>query len=317
MFDLAFRPQLGEPKGTIKMSAHGKPVAVQVFAAPRAFIGPFDLADCNEVICVNLKDLAPDLEREVHGVLGMDVLRKHVVQIDFDEGRIAFLNNEQENRQDWGQEFPITYNRMRLPQIKLAVGDQPEQGFFLDTGCDASGAMAKDSFRLAVAQGKLKPVDTSMSTFGGVVKLRQVRTSRVTAGPFEYHGLIFMEAGANFLGLGFLSRHAVTFDFPHDRLYLKKGKSFDAPDEAGMCGVSLARSEGHTVVSAVYKGEPAAKAGIRVGDVILTLQGRNVATYERWEIRDLLRSGHGKKVTMTIQHGRRIRDVVVVLERQL
>lgn len=317
IFDLAFRPQLGGPKGKRSISVAGKPAVVQVFAAPRAFIGPFNLADCNEVLCTNLSGLTQNLGREVHGVLGMDALRNHVVQIDFDEGRITFLEDGPGSRPDWGQELPITYNRMRLPQMKLAVGGRPEQDFIIDTGCDTSGAMIESSFRLAIAQDGLKPVDTSMVTFAGIVKSRQIRSGRVTAGPFDYQGLIFAEAKANLLGLDFLSRHVVTLDFPHDRLYFKKSKSFDKPDEAGMCSVSLMWRDERLVVMGVYERCPAAKAGIRVGDVILKLQGRDASTYAMWEIRDLLRSGRGKEVTMTIQHGRRVKDLVVVLERQV
>lgn len=318
MLDLAFRDQLGEPKGKQRaFTPLRKPVVMQVFAAPPVHVGPFNLADYNEVLCADLnRRLAKPLGREVHGILGVDFLKKHVVQIEFDEGRIAFLDNGQEDRRDWGQEFPITY-RGKVPQMRLSVGGQPEQDFGTDTGCSASGALTKDCFRLAVTQGHLKPVDTSMVTGAGVVRSRQVRTGRVAAGPFEYQGLIFTEAKLNLLGLDFLSRHVVTFDFPRDRLYLKKGKSFGRPDEAGMCGVDLVRSEGRTVVSAVYKGRPAAKAGIQAGDIILKLDGRDVNTYEMWEIRDLLRSAHGKEITMTIQRGGEIRDVQVVLERQV
>jgi len=317
IFDVAFQPELGQAKRPLKAATAGKPIVMQVFAAPHAFIGPFDLAECNEVVCTNFKALAPNLGREVHGVLGMDFLKKHVIQIDFDEGRMAFLDDQAHDRRVWGQEFLITYNRMKAPQMKVSVEGQPERDFVLDTGSDTSGAMATDSFRLAVAQGGLKPVDTSMNTVTGVVKSRQVRTGRVTLGQFEYRGLIFTEGNSDRLGLGLLSRHVVTFDFSHDRLYLKKGKNFDKRDEAGMCGVSLTRPEGRTVVSAVYKGEPAAKAGIKVADVLLKLQGRDASTYQMWEIRDLLRSGPGKEITVTIQRGDEIKDVVVVLERQL
>jgi hypothetical protein len=317
IFDLTFRSQLGEPKGKRRVSVAGKPAVMQVFAAPSAFIGPFNLADGSEVVCTSLSGLAPNLGREVRGILGMDVLKNHVIQIDFDEGRIAFLDDVPENQRDWGQAFPITYNRMKLPQMKLTVGGQPEQDFVIDTGCDADGTLEKDSFRRAVAQGSLKPVDTSSITVAGIVKSRQTRVGRVTAGPFEYQGLILTEARGNLLGLDFLSRHVVTLDFPHDRLYLRKGKSFDKPDEAGMCGVSLVRSEGHVVVTGVDEGRPAARAGLKVGDVILRLQDRDASTYQMWEIRDLLRSGPGKEITMTIQRGRKIKDVVVVLERQI
>jgi hypothetical protein len=254
---------------------------------------------------------------KLHGILGMDVLKNHVIQIDFDAGRIAFLDDVPESQRDGGEAFAITYNRMKMPQMKLAVGDQPPQDFAVDTGCQASGTLEIDGFRRAVALNSLKPVDTLASTVTGVVKSRQIRTGRVTAGPLEYQGLIFSEAGGNFLGLDFLSRHVVTFDFAHGKLYLKKGKSFDKPDEAGMCGVSLERSEGQLVVMGVYEGCPAAKAGIRVGDVILKLQGRDASVYEMWEIRDLLRSGPGKEVAMTLQRGKKTLDVVVVLERQI
>jgi hypothetical protein len=319
VLDLTFRPQLGEPKGRQRASTpSGKPVVMQVFPAPFARVGAFNLRDCNEVVCADLnKRLAQPLGREVHGILGMSFLRKHVLQIDFDEGRITFLDSGDADRQDWGEEFPLTYRKNGVPQIKLSVGGQPEQEFGIDTGYDASGLMAKDSFRCAVAQGRLKPVNTSTVGLTGVVKSRQIRVGRVTAGPFEYRGLVFTEAQVNLLGLDFLSRHVVTFDFLHDRLYLKKGRSFDKPDEAGMCGVSLERRAGHTVVTGVYKRRPAARAGIKVGDVILRLQGRDANTYPMWEIRDLLRSGHGKGITMVVQRGRNIKEVAVVLEREI
>jgi hypothetical protein len=317
ILDVSFRPQLGEPRGRGRVSGLGNPMTAQFFAAPHGSTGPFNLADCSQVACADLKGFAQVMGREVSGVLGMDVLKKHILRIDFDEGRIALLDNEQGDRQMWGLEFPITYNPMKMPQIRLVVDGQLEQDFIVDTGCETSGALTKDSFRLVVAKGHLKPVDTSMAAFAGVVESGQVRVDRVTAGPFEYHGLIFSEAKGSLLGLGFLSRHVVTFDFPHDRLYLKRAKGFDTPDEAGMCGVSIVRSEGRTVVSEVYKNEAAAKAGIQVGDVILKLNGQDVNAYERWEIRDLMRSGHGKEITITIQRGDEMKDVKVVLERQL
>jgi C-terminal processing protease CtpA/Prc len=70
-------------------------------------------------------------------------------------------------------------------------------------------------------------------------------------------------------------------------------------------------------VHTVYEGEPAAKAGIKAGDVILRLQGRDAGTYPIWDIRDLLRSGNGKAITMTIQRSNDVMDITVVLERQI
>ena len=175
ILDFSLRTQLGEPTGKRKISSAGNPMAVDVFAAPDAFVGAFSLADCEEVMCGDLTGFARIVGRETHGVLGMDVLKRHVIQIDFDEGRIAFLDNEQAERGDWGQEFSITYNGMKMPQMKLAIGGRPEQDFIVDTGCETSGALAKDNFRLAVAEDGIKPADTSMFTATGTVKSRQTR----------------------------------------------------------------------------------------------------------------------------------------------
>ncbi len=317
IFDLSFRAQLGEPKRAIRMLSAGNPVVTQMFAAPRAFVGPFNIAECNEVMCAGLRNLAPILGREVHGMLGMDILKGHVVQIDFDEGRLAFLDDRQGDRPNWGQEFPITYDRMRLPQMKVSIEGRAEQDFTIDTGHGGSGTLEKSLFASVVADGNLKTTETAVATLGGTSKTSDVRLHRLTVGPLEYRSIIFTEGNGNQLGSDFLSRHVVTFDFLHDKLYLKKGKSFDRPDETGMCGVSLVRPDGQTVVYAVYEGCPAAKAGIKAGDVILKLQGRDAATYRMWEIRELFRSGDGKEITLTIRRAGETIDVSLRLERSV
>ncbi|MBN1360749.1 MAG: PDZ domain-containing protein [Sedimentisphaerales bacterium] len=317
IFDLSFRPQLGAPGPMTGMSTLRGRAAVQVFVAPRAFVGPFNIADCNEVRCANLSRFTLSIGRDVPGVLGMDMLKSHVVRVDFDRGRMAFFDDVQQDRREWGEEFPLTYNDNGIPLVRLAVGDLGEHDFAIDTGYAASGTLAEDIFARVVAATGAQSAPTATLTAAGTVESRQCRAGLLKLGLFEYKNLVFDEASGTVVGLGFLSRHTVTFDFPNDKLYLKEAKRFGAYDEVGMCGVSLIRSEAKTVVHRVWEGEPAAKAGIKAGDVILKLQGRDANTYTMWEIGQLCRSGHGKEITLTIQHGSEVRDVVVVLERQI
>jgi len=78
-----------------------------------------------------------------------------------------------------------------------------------------------------------------------------------------YKDIIFSEDSRSHLGLGIWSRHKVTFDFPHNKMYLKKSRQFDKVEEADMSGLHLLRIENKTVVYSVDVNSPAQKVGIK------------------------------------------------------
>jgi hypothetical protein len=51
-------------------------------------------------------------------------------------------------------------------------------------------------------------------------------------GDFKVNNPFVGESQSNMLGLSFLARFQVTMDFPRAKMYLKKGKPFDGPDQA-------------------------------------------------------------------------------------
>jgi hypothetical protein len=57
------------------------------------------------------------------------------------------------------------------------------------------------------------------------------------------------------LGLSFLSRHIVTFDFPNGRVYFEKGKEYKKVDETDMSGLHLLRISNETFVYSVDEGD--------------------------------------------------------------
>jgi membrane-associated protease RseP (regulator of RpoE activity) len=68
------------------------------------------------------------------------------------------------------------------------------------------------------------------------------------------------------------------------------------------------------VVHEVVPGTPAAEAGIRPGDVILSINGQRVGPYGHTKIRDLISgAGAGASVKVTCRRGEETRTVEVVL----
>ncbi len=114
------------------------------------------------------------------------------------------------------------------------------------------------------------------------------------------------------LGLRFWERYSVTFDFPNHLIYLKPSKTFALPDPIGLSGINTLRIGGRVVIDRIDEGSPAAKARIRVKDVVLRIDGQDLATMRLHAFRLRLCEG-GKTVRLSIRRGDRTLDVPVVL----
>jgi hypothetical protein len=189
--------------------------------------------------------------------------------------------------------------------------------FWIDTGANSTGGLSSDIFDQILSEKKLKTSEMLFTTASGVIRKRECRFNSLSVGPFEYEQLIFSEANWSYLGLLFLSRHIVTFDFPNSRIYLKKSKEFTKVDETDMSGLHLLRISGNIVVYSVDEGSPAQKAGISSKDIILKVGEKDVSKYDMWELRRLLMSTDGHKIMMTIKQGDDVKDVSFLLKKKI
>jgi predicted aspartyl protease len=317
VFDTSFKNELGGVKKVVRMLTAGIPTRAQVFEAPEAFLGPLNLKDCGVVTSIDLQMLQSVLGRKVSGLIGMNFLKKHVVQIDFDKGTLSFLQPLQKQHSRWGNELPISYDTLGLPQITGNILDGIKADFTIDTGHNSSGALDNKIFDEIFFTKEIKTSEALVATASGNVKIREARIDNLFIESFEYRDLIFGEGNWCYLGLSFLSRHIVTFDFPNNKIYLKKGKEFNKVDETDMSGLHLLRISNKTVVYSVDEGSPAQKAGIKANDVILKVGDKDANTIGIFELRRFLMSGDKRNITMTIKRVDDVKDISFLLKKKI
>ena len=321
MFDISFRQALGKAKRVSKGITSKGAASFEVFDAPKAFLGPLNMQDCGEVLCIDFSMLTMVAGKKISGIIGMDFLKKYVIQIDFDTGKMLFLKTAGDNNSHWHTSLPITYSPTGIPQIKANILDgiriDFSEDFVIDTGANTAGSLSRRIFYEIVAKRKLKVAEEIYETASGTMRKKIIRVSDIQIGPLYYKNLIFSEGIWSFLGLEFLSRHLVAFDFPGNRFYLKKGEDFDKVDESDMSGLHLLSVSNEIIVYSVDRGSPAQKAGMRANDVIIRINGRDSDAYEIQEIRQLLKSGDGYKIAMTIKRGDEIKKVSFQLETRI
>ena len=329
VFDVSLKDKLGKrvlwpKKGR---AAHGEPIKVEYFRAPQAQLGPLSLKGSVLVAVTDLKQLSPHLTEKAQGIIGMDFLKKYVVQIDFDEARVSFLKAETDvdllsflrpkknEHPEWGEPVRIQYEFFcELPHVKGRIHDGISVSFMVDTGwSDALCLLDSRIFKKVRRETELELLARRTTVAGQTSsKIKAAIVEALSVGSYKHQDVIFRQGNDSILGLPFLSRHLVTFDFPNRRLYLKKGRRFDKPSDFSFepydLGFHLRRQRGNIFVCSVDPNGPAHARGIRQDDIVLTVNDQDVTSYSMAKLYALISQAETEDFVIAMKRGDEIKD---------
>ncbi|MHC4546377.1 MAG: retropepsin-like aspartic protease [Planctomycetota bacterium] len=144
-FDTSLKHELGEVTKVEKGLTAGSRIVAEFYDAPEVFLGLINLQDCGEVACLDLKMVSLVLGKQISGLLGMNFLKKYIVQIDYDNGTLLFLQPRQKRHSGWGNELSISYNSLGIPTITGNIYDSIKVDFRIDTGANSTGGLSNYS----------------------------------------------------------------------------------------------------------------------------------------------------------------------------
>lgn len=318
LYDRSLRPFLGEPRKKLAASTPQGEETAEQFDSPKTRLGRLSLYTERPVGCVDLQDLNRLSGHAMEGCIGIAMLYQHVVHIDFDAGKLTFLKHVPE---DAGEPLALTWWGA-LPAIKVDISGYGNENFLIDTGfcTDDAGSVrpelaAKLEKKELVESLELKGYSRDLS---GTMLQKSLRLKGLRLGNCRVSD-VPVTTGArsrpSMLGLGFLSRFILTFDFPNRMLYLKKSKRFDQPYLFSHAGMILARDDGAVIVESIRGDGPAADAGIQVGDLLLKVGMREshgarlLKLYEEFSVA-------GQAVRVELKRGEERIETVVKLPNE-
>jgi hypothetical protein len=343
MFDISLRDKLPAPKGTAKVKTPSGIIECELFDAPKAFLGPLSLK--GRVGIADHEQISSALKRKRHGTIGMDFLKEYCVQIDFDKGVVSFLKSKPDRgifsflraaknkHPEWGEKISIRDGPgYGIPHI-AAKAEGVNFDFKIDTGYIHLIGQADLPFANYTGQLERRVLNKLRSTInfesgqsvGTTSKGKEsfdsgqgAIVSRFSIGALEYKDAVFREGGESVLGTGFLSRHFVTFDFPNDKMYLKRGRYFDSPSAVDFSledfGFSLRCRQNNIFVSEVDPNGPAYAKGMRQQDVVIRVDDVDVASHTLSELWPLLSQKDEEELTITIKRGDDIKPISFSLQ---
>jgi len=208
--------------------------------------------------------------------------------------------------------------QIRLPANRLVVTAQIDGRslrLMVDTGA-AAIVLRPEAFAAVAADGRAQATLTTI-TQAGPVPQSFVRARSVTLGGAAVDGLpvgsfstelldgISAKVGSTvdgLLGEPFLREFAVTIDYPHGLLRLRRYTDRGhIHDEFRRVGVRLSRDlVGRHRVGYVFPGSDAERAGLRVGDVVSSVNDRDLADLDDDEAGVLLSGAPGEMRTLLV-----------------
>ena len=282
------------------------------------------------VTSIPLAQLENAAGRAIDGILGVDFFRRYVIEIDYEARQITAHEPSAYGYAGRGETLPLTF-RDNHPHMRAQVkfpGRPPLEGdFVIDAGSSMQLTMLpaftdknrlRDSVPVAftayahgVGGDFALPVARAESLRIGGFTVERPVTAFPTAGTFGAEGI------AGNIGTAILRRFKVVFDYSRKRVHLEPSKNFSDPFEFDMSGLGLA-SEGPSFsvfkVARVLPGTPAAEAGLRQGDEILSFGGRPVNGTRLSDLREQLRRPD-RTVSLRVRRGAEELDVIIRTRR--
>jgi len=218
ILDRSFERLLGSRLGKQRLNRvfGGRGVEqANAYTAPRLYLGNVQLLTGPTVLTCDLA--ASGNNGHCEAVLGMDCLTHYYVQTDFAARKLRFLDSDDLKRESFGRAFSMDCTK-GVPVVSMKVLGERNLRFMLDSGFYqyADGTLPGEVIRPALQNHKAKDMGNGFFLF-----------ETVDIGAESYKTVWFAETQIEdgggvegFIGLSFMARHVVTFDFPKGVLYL-------------------------------------------------------------------------------------------------
>ncbi len=257
----------------------------------------------------------------VHGILSYSVLKSFVVEINYENQVLTVYQSGQ---------YPYSKLAGKNPSMRLSVLDnkpyaitslEPGKGIsipaklLIDTGLSNSIWLNKNT-----VPGEIVPeadrrtylgCGIAGGVYGRITRMSNIRlnhhiiSNAIVCYPDSSDLLCNNSTSENMgsLGAEILKRFTVLIDYPDSLITLTKNNAFSEEFNMNMTGIELIANGSdyrNYEISRIQPGSPAEKAGLKIGDEIISIDSIPVTSYTLSDLYSLLRQQEGHILSFTI-----------------
>jgi len=293
--------------------AYGGRILVPWYQAPPMVAGTWTLPE-SEAVALSFTPIAGRLGVPIRGLLGSSAFRKTVIELDYERQRLRFLRDYQppesatlfrSGQESGGMHYlPLEFNWANNPTLRTEIEGVTFQPT-IDTGAQALVTVRHRIFEKLVHAGVITRESSSglNTTFGaaGVYKRKMGQFTRGNLPGVDLRGVHVADGGElEGIGLAFLMQFHSVLDLPSKRFYFERRNCEPPLDSNTMLGMELSYPKGQCRVNVLLPKGAAMEAGLREGDTILKLAGREGKDLSEPAIYDLCAQRAGQTVQVEV-----------------
>jgi len=310
MLDTRFRSKL-TIAGKVKMRTAAGTIPLRTYSQPDLTISGVTLEARSDAVLIGMLPFCEATGKTVDGVVGLSVLQDHVLRISAAERQFELLNSVPS---DPGTEIPVTWPKGDGLNANLLFSEKHQERCLVDSGSMSEVTLRADLFDFLYDVGSITRIrEIVVQTANGPARKKEGILDDVALGSWQHSGVV-VNRGTTFsyVGLKYLNRYTVTFDFPGRRLFLKPGKYFAEKSRRTCLGVGIYWRDENVRLKYVIVGSPAAQAGLEADDIIESVNGKPVDASSLFKLRRLFEND-GETVSLSVRRGDRVTSVKIKL----
>lgn len=286
------------------------------------------------VLDQDLLELRNYLGSDVHGILGYEIFSRFTVEIDYSKKILTLYAPDRFRKKRKFQKIKMEIVDTKpfiTTDIVLPNGETMSARFLVDSGA-SHGLMLEPSSDTLIQVPEKRVSSIIGRGIGGEISGKVGRIKQLKLGGYKLDDPIanFPDANSYFdslkLGSSFrngsiggeiLNRFTTVYNFSKEELYLKKNASLKRKYYYNLSGLTI-KAKGSRLnvfeVSEVRDQTEAKKADIRMGDLILSINGMVLKDLDLNVVNGLLNSKPGRKIKLDINRkGQRIKREFVLV----
>ncbi len=219
-------------------------------------------------------------EYTIDGLVGSSLFQNSICELNFSDSTLK-ISNDLKNFTNIKDGYTGSFKPLEgqaTPIVKIAIGKDTMDAF-IDSGFDGFIKLSQRT-KISSYEATKKESVSNGRYFGGPNKDHIFTRTHYRVHHFNLLGLkqdsvLLLQYpdyyGRNLVGLSFLKKFIVTIDWIHHQIYLKPIQEINFKKNIYTYGFSCTKYNNGLRVLEIYKGSDAEKAGLKSGDIIVSI----------------------------------------------